>query len=310
MLSLICRRNLGSLSKPYLLQFPSFSSLINSSTPDFDSGNGNGDPFATSYLIERFGFSRERAIKAYALVKFRSSEKPNSVIAFFKEHGFSDAQIKRIVEKGPLVLKLKPRDSLLPKIEFFRSLGISDGDIVKIITTAGFIMTRSLENRIALTFEFVKNMLKSEKDAIQAIKRFPSILSQNLKKNVPLNAEMLREAGVPEINVVYLFKRHPRSLISSPDEFKKQVERVTELGFSPLTTIFILGVIAMRMLPKLSWNKKMDIYKRWGYSEDQLLIAFRRFPQCMVTSEEKINGVLGHIINKMGWDLGSFSLYW
>ncbi|XP_073051591.1 uncharacterized protein [Primulina eburnea] len=305
MLNLICRRNFGSVSKLHLLQFHLCSSL-SISTPDYDSKNGNGDPFAVNYLSERLGFSRECALKAYTNVKFRSSRNPDSVLAFLEENGLSDAQIKHLIKRVPQILTLKPQDNLLPKIEFFRSLGISRDDIVKIIAVAGSFMRRSLQNRIIPSFEFVKNMLKSEKDAVDVIKRFPSFLYMDLQKTLCPNVDILLEAGVPEINVWRLFKQRPRTLLMDPDESKEYVERVAEMGFSPESANFVVAFGVMRRFCKSSWNKKMDVYKRWGYSEDHILLAFRRYPQCIAKSEDKIDAVLDHIINRMGCDPSVF----
>ncbi|KZV28770.1 hypothetical protein F511_30062 [Dorcoceras hygrometricum] len=157
MLKIICRRNFASVSKLHLLQFH-FCSSVSTSSSGYDSGNG--DPFAVTYFSERLGFSRDCAIKAYGLVKFRSSSNPDSVLAFLEEHGFSDTHIKRLIQRVPQLLTLKPQDNLLPKIEFLRSLGISGDDIVKIIAVAGFFMRRSLENRIIPNFVYVKDMLE------------------------------------------------------------------------------------------------------------------------------------------------------
>ena len=43
------------------------------------------------------------------------------------------------------------------------------------------------------------------------------------------------------------------------------------------------------------------MYRRWGWSEDEILSAFRRRPQCMQLSEKKVNKVLDFLVNKMGW---------
>jgi mTERF domain-containing protein len=43
---------------------------------------------------------------------------------------------------------------------------------------------------------------------------------------------------------------------------------------------------------------------RWGWSEDDVLSAFRKFPQCMIMSEKKIMQVMDCLVNKMGWPSG------
>lgn len=96
-------------------------------------------------------------------------------------------------------------------------------------------------------------------------------------KRLCLNIDILLEAGVPEINVRHLFKRGPRTLLVSPDGSKNYVERIAEMSCSPETVNFVVSFSAMRRFCKSSWDKKIDMYKRWGYSEDHLLLAFSRY---------------------------------
>jgi mTERF domain-containing protein len=58
---------------------------------------------------------------------------------------------------------------------------------------------------------------------------------------------------------------------------------------------------------KLTVNKtlleeKVDIFKKWGWSDEDVLEAFRRQPQCMLTSIDKINSVMSFWVNELGWD--------
>lgn len=119
------------------------------------------------------------------------------------------------------------------------------------------------------------------------------------------NVDILLESGVPEINVRRLFKQRPRTLLMGPDESKEYVERISEMGFSPKSANFVVGFGVMRRFCKSSWTMKMDVYKRWGYSEDRILLAFRRY-LCITKSEDKIDAVLDHIINRMGCDPSAF----
>ncbi|KZV55896.1 hypothetical protein F511_18763 [Dorcoceras hygrometricum] len=307
MLNVICRRNFCDVSKLHLLQFHLCSSL-SISTPGYnlENGNGNGNPFAVNYLSERLGFSRECALKAYKVAKFKSSANPDLVLAFLDEHGLSDTQIKSLIKVFPQILALKPQGNLLRKIEFLRSLGMSRDDIVKIIMVAGNFMARSLENRIIPNFNYMKDMLKSEKDAIDVIKRFPRLLYMDLQKTLRPNVDTLLDAGVLEVNVWRLFKYSPGTLSMGHDVSKAHVKRIAEMGINPESVTFVVGFGVMKSFTKSSWNKKLDVYKRWGYLEDHMLVAFRRHPQCMAKSEDKIDAVLDYIINTMGCDPAIF----
>ncbi|XP_057485227.1 uncharacterized protein LOC130771600 [Actinidia eriantha] len=53
-------------------------------------------------------------------------------------------------------------------------------------------------------------------------------------------------------------------------------------------------------MAKSTWEKKVDVYRKWGWTEDEILVAFKKHPWCMTASEDKINGVMDFLVNKMG----------
>jgi mTERF domain-containing protein len=52
----------------------------------------------------------------------------------------------------------------------------------------------------------------------------------------------------------------------------------------------------------------LELYKRWGWSKDMALSAFKRHPNCMLLSEEKITKAMDFFVNKMGWPSANISL--
>jgi mTERF domain-containing protein len=50
--------------------------------------------------------------------------------------------------------------------------------------------------------------------------------------------------------------------------------------------------------PKL--ESRFELYKRWGWSKDMALAAYKRSPNCMVSSEEKITKTMNFLVNKIG----------
>jgi mTERF domain-containing protein len=96
---------------------------------------------AVSYLINSCGLSKKSAILASQRnrVLFQSPERPDSVLNLFKENGFSNAQISKIVRKHPRILLSHPEKILLPKIELLRSIGFSIPDLITSISSYPFL---------------------------------------------------------------------------------------------------------------------------------------------------------------------------
>ncbi|KAF3968347.1 hypothetical protein CMV_007753 [Castanea mollissima] len=266
----------------------------------------NEQPFAVSYLIKTLGFSPEAALSASKYVHFENPEKADIVVSFFKNHGFSQIQITNLVRRLPSVLISDPDKTLLPKIDFFSSKGIPSPDLAKLFSGYPALLKTSLEKQIIPSFDFLKNLLQSEAKTIEAIKRFTGMLKCNVETLVAPNINTLRENGVPESNIVTLLQYQPRAFVVNPVRFREIVEEVKEMGFNPSRLKFALAVFALRAMSKSTWERKVDVYKKWGLSENDIFLAFGRHPWCMMASEDKIMRAMDFLVNKMGMDSSLF----
>lgn len=89
--------------------------------------------FTVSYLTNNCGLSLQGALKASKRLRLNTPHKPDSVISFFKTHGFSNDQIQTIIRRDPQMIVYNPIKSILPKIQFLSSKGASPQDIVAAI---------------------------------------------------------------------------------------------------------------------------------------------------------------------------------
>ncbi|KAK8555943.1 hypothetical protein V6N13_070019 [Hibiscus sabdariffa] len=58
-------------------------------------------------------------------------------------------------------------------------------------------------------------------------------------------------------------------------------------------------------MSKSTWERKFDVYKKCGWSEKEILEAFRRNPIVMARSEYKIKAVMDFLVNVMGFQASS-----
>ncbi|CAI9771050.1 unnamed protein product [Fraxinus pennsylvanica] len=283
-----------------LNQRPFASAATNKSKPKLK--NENQEKFAVNYLINTCGFSPERALSASKYVSFDSTEKPDSVTALLKSHGFTAEQINYMVKRFPSVILCDPQKTVLPKIEFFRSSGMPERDVLSIFCGKPNIFKRSLEKQIIPSYNYIKNLFESNGKSFGSLKRLAEIFCCDLQSRLLPNIEVLREAGVPESKIVVLLQYQPRALMVGRERFKKVVEEVKELGFRPSSLKFILAVQAFTAMNKSTWEKKVALYKKWGWSEDEIILAFEKHPCCMMMSTDKITAVMDFLINKMGFE--------
>ncbi|XP_059627539.1 transcription termination factor MTERF8, chloroplastic-like [Cornus florida] len=277
--------------------------LFSSSSLKSISTSTNQHSFTVNYLINSCGLSPETAISSSKYVHFKTLDKPDSVINLFTNHGFSKTQISAVIRKRPTILLSDPKDTLLPKMDFFYSIGISSTELAKIVSSKPNVLIRSLKNQIIPSFNLLKSKLLYSNDKfITAFKRFPEIVAHDHNAITFPNIENLRQHGLPDSSIVFLLTTEPRSLMMKPDRFNEVVDDCKKLGFNPSKLVFVLAIKAMTAMSKSTWKRKMEVYERWGWSEEETMLAFTKHPCCMMISEEKIMGVLNFYVNTMGWE--------
>ncbi|XP_057432932.1 uncharacterized protein LOC130725746 [Lotus japonicus] len=254
--------------------------------------------FTTNYLINNFSFSPETASNLSTRVRLDNSDRPDSVLALFRTHGFSNPQLSQIIQSYPKLLSSDPIKSILPKFNFLLSKGASTSDLVQIVTKNPSVLKQSLANTITPCYDFLKRFLVSDESTIYSIKYCPCLIYSKLPS---INVQMLLENGVPESKVALILRRWGHIVSEHHPIIKKAVEEVKRLGFNPASTFFIVAVIAKMMNDSL-WQRKTDLYKKWGWSEEVIVSAFVRHPWCMQASEKKIESVMEFWVNHMGWD--------
>ncbi|KAE8650391.1 uncharacterized protein LOC101210242 [Cucumis sativus] len=223
-----------------------------------------------------------------------------ALIALLENQGFSQSQISDLAMRFPRILSMNPEKILLPKLLFLQSKGLSSPEVVKIVCTVPNFFTGSLNKRIIPAFDYIQAVLGTEEKTLNAIKRFAGVLVKDLRISVGPNIEILKQIGVPDSNILKYLQYQPRTFLINPIRFKEIVERVTEMGFNRQQLQFLVAVFALRAMTKSTWDKKVEVYRKWGLSEEQICSAFRRHPWCMMGSEDKINGAMDFFVNKMG----------
>ncbi|XP_011651044.1 uncharacterized protein LOC101221507 isoform X2 [Cucumis sativus] len=151
-------------------------------------------------------------------------------------------------------------------------------------------------------FDYLQAVLGSEEKTLATIKQFARILGLDLRNAVGPNIEILKQIGVPDSNILKYLQYQPRVFMTNSIQFKETVERVKEMGFNTQQWQFVDAVFCLRSMTKSTWDKKVEAYRKWGLSEEEIRSAFRKHPRCMTFSEDKINGAMDFFINKMEYE--------
>ncbi|XP_024032427.1 uncharacterized protein LOC112094962, partial [Morus notabilis] len=188
--------------------------------------------FTVSYLINSCGLSPEAAISASRKVQFQNPERPDSVLAFFRDQEFSETQILDFIRKRPRFLLTDPNKILLPKLEFFYSKGFSKKDLAKIVSSDPSIFCRSLKNYIIPTYNLFKRVLVSDEQVVSALKHQWISLERH-SEDMVLNIRLLRDLGVSDSSIASVLRSFPDVVVPKAELFSEIVNKVKDMGFTP-----------------------------------------------------------------------------
>ncbi|KAK1295059.1 hypothetical protein QJS10_CPA16g01098 [Acorus calamus] len=94
--------------------------------------------------------------------------------------------------------------------------------------------------------------------------------------------------------------------MADPDRFRTSVVTIHGMGFNPLSPMFVEAVGTL-LISKTNWEEKSELYRNLGWSEDDLLSAFKKQPMCMQLSEKMIKRKFEFFIGELGWEPSSLS---
>ncbi|XP_065635412.1 uncharacterized protein LOC112019254 [Quercus suber] len=288
---------LGLLQKTAFFSIKSFSSLGLSESKQQKEAQRHS--FTVSYLINSCGFSPKSALLASHKVHFGNPDKPDSVLNLLKDNGFNDTHITKLIKQFPRFLLLEPKNTLLPKIEFFRSIGISTSDLPRILSTSPDLLKRSLKNHLIPCYDILKSLLVENEKVIKTLRRSHWSLQYITISIVP-NVELLREVGVPQSNISFLVTTCPFVACTRPSKLVKAIQEVKEMGIHPSKIVFVQAIVVVLTIKKPMWEYKFEIFKRWGWSKEDTLLAFKKDPNFMRLSVKNIMKTMNFLVNKFG----------
>ncbi|EOA38947.1 hypothetical protein CARUB_v10011358mg [Capsella rubella] len=258
------------------------------------------ESFTVSYLVNSCGLSLESAKSNSRFVKLVSSEKPDSVLALFKDHGFTNDQITTVIKSFPRILSLSPEAVISPKLMFFSSIGFSTSDTAKLISSCPKTLSFSLEKRLIPCYDSLKSILLEEENVVKCLKRGYRCFSLKIAHCVSPRISIFRELGVPDKSIKWLVQASPFTFFSSERRFNEILNRVCSYGFDPKKAGFVHAMIAFDCTSESTMERKYKLFQRFGWSKQDFVSAIMRFPNCATVSDEKIMYTMEYLVNNIG----------
>eukprot|EP00268_Persea_americana_P046505 TRINITY_DN4796_c1_g1_i1.p1 TRINITY_DN4796_c1_g1~~TRINITY_DN4796_c1_g1_i1.p1 ORF type:complete len:403 (-),score=64.67 TRINITY_DN4796_c1_g1_i1:610-1818(-) len=261
----------------------------------------NEAPLTLNYLINSCGLSPEAALSASKEINLNNTEKPNTVLEFFKTHGFSKAQITNLISFRPHFLLSDVDSTLQPKIKYFHDLGLSDSEITIFISSNPGILLRGLETQIKPSIDFLRNLVQTNENVIKVFRRCRWMFTCNIRKRMLPNIGVLKVYGVPNSRISKMVVMEPIILSANTAFLREVMKRVEELGFERGSGLYVMAIHAMCSMKKSIWEAKIELFKSLGWSHNEIFYAFRKMPLFMKCSEKKIKAGMEFFVNKLRW---------
>ncbi|KAL6128817.1 hypothetical protein ACLB2K_072171 [Fragaria x ananassa] len=245
--------------------------------------------------------SPEIALNVSEKVHFETRERPDSVIKLLKDYGVNDAQIPLLVMKLPRLL-LYNAETLLPKLEFFGSIGLSGTGLASVLRCNPIILTRSLEKCILPCYDLIKSIVVEDKRVANYFRTSKCTVSADSLRYLVSNVAIFRGLQVPDSTISVYVTWYPLMFFQKIECFKEDVNKVMSMGIPPSSySTFMQALVATFLLDASKWELKMQFYKGWGWTEDDIVSAFRQYPMFMTLSEKIVSSKMYFLVNKMGW---------
>uniref|UniRef100_A0ACD5XFM8 Uncharacterized protein n=1 Tax=Avena sativa TaxID=4498 RepID=A0ACD5XFM8_AVESA len=240
------------------------------------------EPFSVKdFLVTDCGFTQEQALKTSKRLSYlKSLSKPAATLAFLSARGVPRSDIAAAVAADPRILSASVERLLVPRFAELTEIGLSPSQIVDILSIR---RTGSVRGNILFwlqtlgTYHKMLRLAKSNRD----------LLSANLEKVIKPNLSTLHECGVSACEIGGVGLYITRLFTMRHEVLLGAIARV-ELGVERGSSMFHRALASLSFLSKDVLNGKIQLLRKLGFSQDDLLMIVNKAPDVLALSEKKI----------------------
>ncbi|RWW13767.1 hypothetical protein GW17_00022502 [Ensete ventricosum] len=221
-------------------------------------------------------------------------------IEFFKQSGWSDAQVMKLMQRRPTLLRASVETVLKPRMRCLQDMGFSDTEIVKLVLSSpGLLYFRDIQARI----NFWRSLLGSNERLIKACRRRTFLLTYSLSQKIEPNISVLRECGISQQCITELVVREPRLICRSNKYLKESIKHVEDLGVSRDCKIFPRALRSVMISSKSKFDATFETLMSFGWSQPDCVAAFRGYPTIWNFSKKNLCDKMSFLMEEAGCEL-------
>ncbi|KAF3772680.1 hypothetical protein EJ110_NYTH55615 [Nymphaea thermarum] len=261
-------------------------------------------PEMVDYLTNSFGLPSEAVTGICRRLGSRARvHKARRVIDFFRESGFKDADIKKAIKRNPRLLGARLEKTVMPRVRAFLVWGLSSVDIGRLFATNPSVLNVSFEKKIVPIVSQLRSLLPDNEKAVGSIKRFfyCSFLGQGVEERISINVAALRRHAVPDRSLSIILVACPSLLGLRPSSVEKMIVKVNELGIDQLSPTFPYALYTVSSMAESVWNGKLEVLKGFGWTQEDILLAFHKCPLFLTISAVNLKRKLDFLVEELGY---------
>eukprot|EP01018_Ginkgo_biloba_P036398 Gb_06326 [translate_table: standard] len=259
--------------------------------------------FIQEFLQKSCGLSlQEASLASKSLIHVKSTKNPEQVLQFFKERGFTDAQIRNTVTRYPKLLVSSVHKTLQPKLRVFEDLGILGTDLGTIISRDPKLLRVSVGGKLLPGISFLRKMVESNDIVVRILTRETWVLHVHLEQRLKPNILFLESIGFGQKLLSNLLLNRSRFLLCKETLVKDVVNTVSKFGIPPQSGMFPHALSVLCSMNKKTLERKINFFISLGLSEEQVLMAFRKSPFILATSEKKLQDHMDFAVNTLKYE--------
>lgn len=256
--------------------------------------------------MDSLRFSKQDAISVSSKAKvthLKSTVNSDLVVNIFKTYGLDLSQIRQIVSSVPKILTCKANKTLEPKIRVFQELGLPGSDLATLLRKNPEIFAFGLHTRIMPGLQLLRKLLGSDENVIEVMNKSRWLYFTNSSmKRLSTNVSLLQNFGLLNERIIMFILSNPEKLMVNPELLESRLDYVEDkLGISRESSAFIHALSVVLWCTDSEIEKKMQIFRSFGWSDSDIALLFRHQPYCLNKSETNIRDKLKFYMKDLGY---------
>ncbi|CAL9181072.1 unnamed protein product [Musa hybrid cultivar] len=226
-----------------------------------------------------------------------SSSSPS--IEFFKQSGWSDAQVMKIMQREPRFLRANVETILKPRMRSLLDMGFSDTEIIRLVSSCPTLLRLSdIQPRI----NFWRSLLGSNERFLKACKRNIFVLTSSLARNIEPSISLLREHGISDERIAHMVVTMPGGF-GRIDKLKEVIKYIDQLGVPRDSGVYTKALNVVITVSRSKFDAMSVTLMSFGWSQPDIIALFGKCTSIWTLSKKNISDKMTFLMKEAGCEL-------